>query len=412
MDDRAIVRSFVKNAAGADVAVIEGNRGLHDGRDARGTHSTAALAALVHSPVILIHQVRKATRTAAASILGCCTFDKRVKVAGIVLNGVAGERHRKVIIESLKLAGAPPVIGAIPRLDDSFLPGRHLGLVTPEEHPDADQVLARATDIVAEYVDVDRVFELAAAIEFPSGDEVSIAPAMMRATSVRIGYFRDSAFTFYYAENLEALRNAGAELVGLSSLEEAGLPDDLGGLYIGGGFPETHAAQLADNSAMRESVRRMAEAGLPIYAECGGLVYLGESLAVGETTYPMAGVFPVHLALEKKPQGHGYSRLKVDRETPFFPIGTTINAHEFHYTHIVGGVEDVKTACAVDFGTGCFAGRDGMIKDHTMANYFHLHALGSTGWAPAFVRLAEQYRARRETGSAMGCQSCCGMSGA
>lgn len=410
MDDRAVVRSFLHNAGGTDVAIIEGNRGLHDGRDARGTHSTAALAVLIHSPVILIHQVRKATRTAAAAIMGCCAFDQRVNVTGVVLNGVAGERHRRVITESLQLAGGPPVLGAIPQLDESFLPGRHLGLVTPEEHPDADRVLAQAADIVAEYVDVDRVFELAAAHEFVASDDGLVKPQMSSPPSVRIGYFRDSAFTFYYAENLEALRDAGAKLVGLSSLDDGGLPDDLDGLYIGGGFPETHAIRLANNATMRESVRQAAEVGLPVYAECGGLVYLGESLSVGETIYPMAGVFPVRSALEKKPQGHGYSRLVVDRENPFFPVGTTINAHEFHYTHIISGAEKVTTACAVDFGTGCFAGRDGMIKDRTMACYFHLHALGTTGWAPAFARRAAQYRDCRETGWTTGDRSCCGTS--
>ncbi|MFC1475942.1 cobyrinic acid a,c-diamide synthase, partial [Candidatus Zixiibacteriota bacterium] len=277
-------------------------------------------------------------------------------------------------------------------------------------HPDADQVLDRAREIVAQYVDIDFVLALARASR-PPAEEISIAPEVVHPSAVRIGYFRDSAFTFYYAENLEALRNAGAELVGLSSLAEAGLPEDLDGLYIGGGFPETHAAQLADNSAMRESVRRMAEAGLPIYAECGGLVYLGESLLVDEATYPMAGVFPVQLALEKKPQGHGYSRLAVDRENPFFPIGTTINAHEFHYTHIINGASEVNTACAVEFGTGCFAARDGLTKNRTMANYYHLHALGTTDWAPAFVRLAEQYHEDRGSDVETGCPSCCGASG-
>ena len=406
MDARSVVQSFVKHAASADVAVIEGNRGLHDGRDARGTHSTAALAALLKSPVILIHPVRKVTRTAAAMIVGCCTFDQDVTVAGVVLNEVAGDRHQKVITESLALAGGPPVIGVIPRLDDTeLLPGRHLGLVTPEEHPDADRVLDRAADIVAEHIDVERIFQLARCVPPVLDDGLSLTPGVARPASVRIGYFRDAAFTFYYAENFEALRQAGAELVGISSLEEAELPGDLDGLYIGGGFPEIHAAKLADNRSLRLSVRQAARAGLPIYAECGGLVYLALSLAVDDATYPMAGVFPVRIVWEKKPQGHGYSRLTVDRENPFFAVGTTINAHEFHYTRIATGDEQVQTACAVEFGTGSLAKRDGLVKDRVMAGYFHIHALGTPGWAPAFVHQAKQYRA------GAGCTVSCGAPG-
>jgi cobyrinic acid a,c-diamide synthase len=412
MDDRAILRSFVTHAAGADIAVIEGNRGIHDGRDAQGTHSTAALAAMLESPVILIHQVRKATRTAAAAMMGCCTFDSRITIAGVVLNGVAGKRHRDVITESLAAAGGPPVVGAIPQLDGSFLPGRHLGLVTPEEHPVPEKVLQQATDIVSEYVDIDRVFALAGAATPLSNSEPPVVSAPVGGGAVRLGYFRDSAFSFYYPENLEALRRAGAELIAVSSLTDTMLPETLDGLYLGGGFPETHAVRLADNSKMRESVRRAAAAGMPMYAECGGLVYLGESLTVDDRMYPLAGVFPVRLTLEKKPQGHGYARLIVDSDNPFFAAGTLINAHEFHYTHITESVDDVHTACAVDFGAGALAGRDGLTTGRVMACYAHLHALGTPAWAPAFIRLAREYRAGRIAGPHMGCHVCCAVSGA
>jgi cobyrinic acid a,c-diamide synthase len=166
-------------------------------------------------------------------------------------------------------------------------------------------------------------------------------------------------------------------------------------LYIGGGFPETHAARLADNRTLRESVRCAAVRGLPIYAECGGLVYLAESLVIDETCFPLAGVFPVRVALDKKPQGHGYVRLTVDGENPYFPIGTVVNAHEFHYTHIVSGDDRARTVCALEFGKGCFRKRDGLVLNRTMATYAHLHALGVPQWAPALVRLAGQYQHER-----------------
>ncbi len=403
MDEPTIIGSFVNNSAVSDIAVIEGNRGLHDGQDAQGTHSTAVLAALLGAPIILIHQVRKATRTAAAAIMGCCTFDPRVNVAGVVLNGVAGKRHQRVITESLEQAGGPPVVGAIPRFDDpSLLPGRHLGLVTPEEHPDPEQALNRATEIIDEYVDVNRIIELAGSRPFPHRAQPSFDASSDRPSVARIGYFRDAAFTFYYPENLEALNNAGAKLVPIAAVDDDPLPADLDGLYIGGGFPETHARQLADNTALRDAVHVAAERGMPIYAECGGLVFLAKSLQVDEIVYPMAGVFPVELVLEKRPQGHGYCRMIVDRENPYFPVGKTINAHEFHYTRIANGAENSATVCAAKLGRGSFNRRDGLVVQRTMASYFHLHALGTPEWAPNFVRLAGVYCAERGSSTESG----------
>jgi len=404
MDDPTMVGSFVKHSAGADVAVIEGNRGLHDGRDVRGTHSTATLAALLQSPVILIHQVRKATRTAAAALLGCCSFDRRISIAGVVLNGVANQRHQKIITGSLALAGGPPVVGAIPQLDESILPGRHLGLVTPEEHPDVERVLTRAADFVSEFVDIDHVLEIARSAPPVIAGDYPLESRTSNSPLVRIGYFRDAAFSFYYAENLEALENAGAKLVAISPLADTELPDDVDGLYLGGGFPETHADRLANNSTMKQAVRLAAESGLPIFAECGGLVYLGTSVAVGDRVYPMAGVFPLRTALDKRPQGHGYCRLHVDRENPFFAVGTTINAHEFHYTHIIGGAESIQTACAINYGAGCLGGRDGLISERTMASYSHLHALGTPEWAPTFVCRARDCHRERAADPEVGCR--------
>ncbi len=400
MDERAVVTSFVRRSRTADIAVIEGNRGLHDGRDAQGTHSTAALAALLGSPIILIHQVTKATRTAAAAIIGCCRFEDNVNVAGVVLNGVAGERHRRVITESLQQAGGPPVVGAIPRLPDrTSLPGRHLGLVTPAEHTDAALAIEQAADIVDEFVDVTRLVEIACTarpLEHRSVDITLDEPPMPR---VRIGVMRDSAFTFYYPENLEALLHAGGELVDISSLNDQQLPEDLDGLYIGGGFPETHARAIANNVPLRRDVKRAADAGMPIYAECGGLVYLAKSLEVEDVTYPMAGVFPIRVACHRKPRGHGYSQVRMEKNTPFFAAEQVIHGHEFHYTQVTGVDGELTTAGAVQVGTGCLPGRDGLIVNQTMAWYVHHHALGTPTWAPAFVRAAAAYQVLRDTAS-------------
>ena len=206
----------------------------------------------------------------------------------------------------------------------------------------------------------------------------------------RIGYFKDSAFTFYYPENLEALAEAGAELVPVSSLDDTELPE-VDGLYIGGGFPETHASRLAHNTTLMEQVRERADEGMPIYAECGGMIYLARSLTCDGEVHSMAGVLPIDLELFARPQGHGYAEVLVDEDTPFFEQGTTFRGHEFHYTRIVEADEGVKTAMEVVRGTGCFLKRDGITYKNVMAGYAHLHALGVPGWAPAFVDCAKGF---------------------
>ncbi len=206
-----------------------------------------------------------------------------------------------------------------------------------------------------------------------------------------IGYFNDSVFTFYYPENLEALEKAGARLIPISSLSDTSLPD-VDGLYIGGGFPETHAERLAANRPLLEAVKRQSEAGLPIYAECGGLIFLARSLTIGEKSYPLAGVFPVDLAMHTRPVGHGYTRLTVDRDNPFYDRGAVITGHEFHYSGPVTTPPDDMTCLQVDMGIGCGGKRDGLVVHKTLATYTHIHACGVTSWAERFTANAIRYR--------------------
>jgi cobyrinic acid a,c-diamide synthase len=208
---------------------------------------------------------------------------------------------------------------------------------------------------------------------------------------VRLAWFHDSAFTFYYPDNLEALQAAGADLVPVDSLKDSDLPL-CQGLYLGGGFPETHAARLSRNKPLQKAVAKAAKAGLPIYAECGGLIYLCRSLHWQGKSYPLAGVFPLDLEMRDTPQGHGYMAVHVESDNPWFPAGTRIRGHEFHYTRAVAGSPDVATAYAVERGCGCFPGRDGLIFNNTLASYMHIHAAGTPGWAAQFVNLARAYR--------------------
>jgi cobyrinic acid a,c-diamide synthase len=384
----AVYARFVQQAADSDIAVIEGNRGLFDGLDARGTHSTAALARLLCTPVVLVVSAVKATRTIAAQVLGCQKFDPELQIAGVIVNKVAGPRHEEIIRASLAEYCDLPVLGAIPRLEAELIPSRHLGLVTPAEFGPEGDLEARLLQIATEYLDVDRLIEIAAgasSLDVPEVPSVTVAPAR-----VRVGYFRDEVFTFYYPENLEALHRLGAELVPVSALANTFLPE-IDALYIGGGFPETHADALAGNRQLLNSVREAAGRGLPIYAECGGLIFLSRSLTWEGTRYPMAGVFPHDLAMHARPRGHGYTEVTVDSYNPFFAVGETIRGHEFHYSALTDTVTDLTTCMHVERGTGLGGGRDGLVFKNTLACYTHIHADGVATWAKALVERAQNH---------------------
>ncbi len=395
MSESRLLRSFGNTAAGARVSVVEGNRGLHDGMDGAGTYSTAELAKILVAPVVLLLDATKTTRTAAAMALGCQRMDPDCNVAGVILNRVAGARHERVIREALRRATGLPVLGVIPRRSDlsNLLPDRHLGLVTPQEHDDRLVLADRLADLAESHLDLDGLLTLADAapgLPIPEPDPGWTA-SDPTVKPVRIGYFSDAAFTFYYPENLAALRESGADLIEISALEDQTLPA-LDGLYIGGGFPETQARALAENSALRRAVREAAAGGLPVYAECGGLMYLAESFTWLNETYPMAGVLPLRLAVEKRPQGHGYMEVETDAGSPFFPRGLRLRGHEFHYSRILEETGEITTAYRVLRGSGTGQGRDGLIQGNTLASYLHLHALGTPEWAPGLVAAARRFR--------------------
>jgi cobyrinic acid a,c-diamide synthase len=391
MDDAALGRSLGR-VADADLLVVEGNRGLFDGGDAAGSNSTATLARRLAAPVLLVVDCTKRTRTVAALVLGCRDLEPDLRLAGVILNRVGTARQDAVIREAVEQSTGVPVVGAIPRIKgDDPLPGRHLGLVTVDDHPEAEQALDTAARAVGQSVDLDRVAALARsapAVTFPT------AMAQPSGAPCRIGVFRGPAFSFYYPENLAGLEEAGATLVAVSPWHDEHLPE-IDGLYIGGGFPEVHADQLVGNRALAGDLRSRVEAGLPVYAECGGLMYLARELVVGQIRHPMAGVLDLVVEQTSRPRGHGYEVGRTDRDTGFFPAGTELRGHEFHYSHIVGGADASATTLALSRGTGIRDRRDGVVCGRVWASYLHLHASASPAWADGFLSLARRHRAER-----------------
>jgi cobyrinic acid a,c-diamide synthase len=388
MSSDAIHGSLGRSASAADCAVIEGNRGLFDGADEHGTHSSAELAKLVRTPVVLVVDATKATRTLAALVLGCRTMDPEVVIAGVILNRVGTGRHQAVARAAIASVTGVPVLGAIPRLRTADLPCRHLGLLTPVEHHDPAAAIAAATDAVERFVDLEAV--LSAARQVP---ELELRPATAVAAvgRARVGVLQDQAFSFYYPENLEALEAAGAELVYASPLHDASLPD-VDALYAGGGFPEEAARQLSANQSFRDNLGQRIADGLPVWAECGGLMYLAQGIVRDGVSYPMVGALPIAVEHSERPQGHGYVSGRVDGDNPFFETGHAFAGHEFHYSSARQVASRLDTVVALDRGVGLGAGRDGIHAQNVVATYTHVHALGAPEWAPAIVRSATRHK--------------------
>jgi cobyrinic acid a,c-diamide synthase len=398
MEEQIVRRSFLEHAAGADAAVIEGNRGLFDGVDESGAYSTARLAGLLAAPVALIVDCTKSTSTVAAVVLGCRQYDPAVNIAGIILNNVSSGRHEGVIRKAVAKSSGIPVLGAVPRLRGGEFPERHMGLTPFHEHPEVEQAMQAASDVARRYLDLDSLWNAASAA--PALDEERDSGAgrrMQPETGVRavIGVIRDKAFQFYYPDNLEALERHGAVLREINALKDPALPDDIDALYIGGGFPETQAAELAANEGFCRSVRAAAEGGLPVYAECGGLIYLGRSLTAGGKRYPMTAVLPADFVLEKRPQAHGYAVLESGSASTFLDSGVAIRGHEFHYSRIEHLDGDPPKAYHVRRGHGIDGKDDGIVYKNVIASYTHIHALATPEWAGAMVRKAAEHRGRR-----------------
>ena len=403
MTEEQILFSFCLNTHQADVAIIEGNRGLYDGMDVEGSVSTAEIAKLLHSPVILIADCTKVTRTVAALVLGCQRLDPEVPIKGVILNRVANLRHESIIRGSIERHCNIPVVGAIPRLTNITFPGRHLGLVPPQEHPLAQEAIDQAAETVGRYINLDKLWEFAHSappLTISSKLQISpILPSLVKGgeEEVIIGVIRDSAFQFYYPENIEALKRAGADILEFSALTDA-LPSSIHALYIGGGFPETHAAALSDNERLRKAIKKAADEGLPMYAECGGLMYLSEKLIWEGKHYPMAGVFQLTIGVSKKPQGHGYSIVEVDAPNPYFRQGSILRGHEFHYSYVkdTGENDDMYFVFKMKKGNGIIDNKDGICYRNVLATYTHLHALGTGEWVEGIMNQALAYKRQKE----------------
>lgn len=371
LDPDTNLRRFAAATADADATVIEGVMGLFDGSDGGSERgSTAEMAKLLQLPVVLVVDASAMARSAAALVHGFVSFDPDLRVAGVILNKVGGEAHANMIRDAI--GGAVPVLGALPHATDIVVPERHLGLHLP--HEARQSYVDRLATLVEEHVDVDELLRVSLT------ERRSPPPQpVRRSPTVRIGVARDDAFCFYYADNLELLEEAGAELVEFSAIDGT-LPDDLAGLYIGGGYPELHAEALAANTVVRDAIREFAAAGGPIYAECGGLMYLADALHVAEQSYPMCGVLPLETRMPA-PLQIAYVRVKTTGG--LFGAGNEARGHVFHQSEIIG---EPSVDCSYELETTRGeTSREGYTAGNVLASYAHLHFSSCPALPAAFV---------------------------
>jgi cobyrinic acid a,c-diamide synthase len=396
MSDAEILARFASRSATADISLIEGNKGLFDGLDVDGTDSNAALAKLISAPVVLVIDTQGMTRGIAPLIRGYLDFDPDVDIRGVILNKVGGTRHEGKLRAALERYTDIEVLGAIGRDQSLEIPERHLGLIPANESKRADSTIVRLADAVSAEVDVGRVIEIASKGKTPVTATDSIVKSARTACDVRIAIARDTAFSFYYQDDLEAFADAGAELVPFDTLNDTQLPE-ADGLFIGGGFPETQMAALSANESLLADIRKSLAAGMPAYAECGGLMYLAQSIEWRDEKFHMAGIVPGSVIVGDRPQGRGYVLLEETGKSPWPLVssepagsGVTVPAHEFHYARLENLPDTLEYAYTVARGHGIDGNRDGLIIGNLLAGFSHHRNTEANTWVQRFITFVRE----------------------
>ena len=380
-----IREQFFSRAIGSDLAILEGNKGLYDGVDLKGSDSNAALAKLLDIPVILVIDTQGITRGIAPLVLGYCAFDPEVRIAGVILNKVGGARHEKKLRAVLEHYTDVPVLGAVAKDERLAITERHLGLVPSNEAASAQERVETIGAIIGAQIDLDALLAIARSTTHCLPSPILIENYLSKKL-VRIGIPKDAAFAFYYPDDLEALQQAGAELVFFDAIQDVHLPV-VNALFIGGGFPEIQMSALEANTSLRSEIRASIANGMPAYAECGGLMYLTRRIQWGDRSCEMVGVLPADVVMTEKPIGRGYLCLQETIHHPWPTHGAMFElpAHEFHYSHLDNLRSDLRFAYQVRRGVGIDSNHDGIVYKNLLACYSHQRNTRTHPWAARFV---------------------------
>ncbi len=396
MDWDEIAETFAQRLRGAALGLVEGNKGLHDGLALDGSNSNAALARQLGLPVLLVLDARGMTRGIAPLILGYQAFDPSIRIGGVILNQVGGPRHEGKLRAVIEHYTDVPVLGAVPKDARLALDERHLGLMPDRELGDAPARVRAMGEVIASCVDLERVRDLAAS-RCHEDAAAPVADATLRAAAepLRIGVARDKAFGFYYPDDLDALVAEGAELVPFDTLADRQLPPALDGVFIGGGFPELFMAELEANAPMRSALQRAIAEGLPVYAECGGLMYLARSITWKGRSAQMVGAIPGEVVMHARPVGRGYVRVEETAEFPWQDADhepMIRHGHEFHHSSLENLDPSVSFAYRVQRGHGIDGLHDGVMVNNLLASYTHLRHTGGNDWPRRFIAFVRRVR--------------------
>jgi len=379
-----ILTSVGSHGSDADICIIEGNKGLYDGLNLDGSNSNAALTRLLHSPVILVIDAQGMTRGIAPLILGYQAFDPEINIAGVILNQLGGSRHESKLRSVIEHYTNVPVVGAVHRDSQLNIKERHLGLIPSNELVSVEKQIKLMGNRIGDQVNLDQLYTIAQNYSLP----VYKQPIQKEAVDkdIRIGIAQDSAFGFYYPDDLEAFAQAGAKLIPINMLKDQQLPE-IDGLFIGGGFPETQMQALENNISLRANIKTAIDNGLPVYAECGGLMYLARSLSWKGKTCKMVGAIPADSVMHSKPQGRGLVILSENSRSPWpgSANSDTIKAHEFHYSSLENIDKNIHFAYDVKRGFGIDGKHDGIIFKNVFACYTHLRDVEKNHWVSRFV---------------------------
>lgn len=389
----AILELFERRSRDADISIVEGVMGLYDGLSTQEEGSTAHLAKTLKAPVILIIDARSISSSAGAVALGFKEFDRRCKICGIILNNVGSPSHYKSASRAIEKKTNIPVIGHLPREPNLTLPQRHLGLIPTQEKILTERFIENLAKSVQNNIDLDGVLKIASSAGGLPHFKMSLFEGGPPPNEVRIAIAYDNAFNFYYADNLDLLKHYGARLSKFSPIAATRLPEDSDGLYIGGGFPELYASRLAGNSKLKEDIRKKAASGMPLYAECGGLMYLVRRLVDFKgRSHPMVGLFGGEVCMDKKLNRLGYVSTETLEDNILSQKGRRNRAHVFHWSYLKS--KDNGYAYRIKKGDGSLS-YDGLIRDNVLASYAHLHFGSDVSFAKNFIDRCREYKKNR-----------------
>ena len=378
MSEAEIQQVFNQQSQQSDISVIEGNKGLYDGMSVSGGDANADLAKLLNVPVILVIDTNGITRGVAPLVQGYQAFDESVNIAGVILNKVAGPRHESKLISAIEHYTDVPIVGAIRRSKELIIDERHLGLVPANEVAKSQAFIQTAAKHIADQVDLDRLKLLGLY------DVEPIANNKPKDCGLTVAVAKDSAFGFYYPDDLAMFQSLGVNLVYFDTLHDQQLPK-ADALFIGGGFPEMQLEALSSNTSLLQDIRTKIDSGLPTYAECGGLMYLTRGISYQGKTHKMVGVIQADTVMTPKPIGRGYVQLSPTEDHPWSNVSDTIYAHEFHYSKLENIDSKTRFAYKVLRGVGVDNNHDGVLTKNMLATYTHLRSVGGNRWVEQFV---------------------------